>query len=97
MANKSSTAVAHTSAPTELLDDVRESARAGQHAANLALVDFRKAVDDAIPDAVLPLRKKIVDAAIELADKLVAAQYQFQRGLVRSVDRALNKPEDGQN
>ena len=88
------TTVAHRS--TDLLDDVRESAKAGQHAANEALMKFRQTVDEAIPDSVQPLRKKVIDAAIELADRLVTAQFQFHRSLVRSVDHALNKSEDEQ-
>ncbi len=78
---------------TDLLDEVRESAKAGQHAAAEALRAFHKTLDDAIPEAVQPLRTRIVDAAIELADKLVAAQYQFNRRLVATADRALSKAD----
>jgi hypothetical protein len=81
---------------TDLLDEVRESAKVGQHAAAEALRIFRQTVDEAIPDAVQPLRTKIVDAAIELADKLVDAQYQFNRNLIRSADRALSKSDSEQ-
>ncbi|AFM16286.1 hypothetical protein Mycch_1486 [Mycolicibacterium chubuense NBB4] len=80
--------------PGELLEEVRESARVGQHAAAEAIRDFRRILDDAIPEAVQPLRTKIVDAAVELADKLVAAQYQFNRNLIRTADRALSKSDD---
>jgi hypothetical protein len=82
--------------PADLVDEVRESAKAGQHAAGEALRKFRDTVDEALPEAVQPLRTKIVDAAIELADKLVAAQYEFNRSLVRSADRALSKSDDVQ-
>jgi len=81
---------------TELLDDVRESAKVGQHATTEALRKFRATLDEAIPEAVQPLRTRIVDAAIELADKLVAAQYQFNRNLIKSADRALSKSGDEQ-
>lgn len=77
----------------DLLDDVRDSAKAGQHAAAEALRTFHKALDEGIPEAVQPLRTKTVDAAIELADKLVAAQYQFNRSLFRTADRALSKSD----
>jgi hypothetical protein len=80
----------------ELLDDVRESAKVGQHAVAEALRLFRQTVDEAVPEAVQPLRNKIVDASIELADKLVAAQYQFNRNLVRSADKALSR-SDGED
>ena len=85
-------AVAHTS--TDLLDDVRESARMGQHAVSEALNEFRQVVDEAVPESIQPLRRKIIDAAIELADRLVAAQYQFNRSLVRNVDSALSTSEE---
>ncbi len=83
--------------PAELLDEVRESARTGQHAAAEALRKFSHTVDEAIPEAVQPLRAKILDAAIELADTLAAAQYQFNRKLIRSADRALTRSDGDQN
>jgi hypothetical protein len=81
---------------TDLLDEVRESAKVGQHAAAEAVRLFRQTVDEAVPEALQPLRTKLVDAAIELADKLVAAQYQFNRNLIRSADRALSKSDGEQ-
>ena len=81
---------------TDLADEVRESAKAGQHAASEALRKFYRTVDEAIPESVRPLRKTIADAAIELADQLVTAQYQFHRSIVRSADRALSKSDDEQ-
>jgi hypothetical protein len=80
----------------ELADEVRESAKSGQHAASEALRKFRDAVDEAIPENLQPLRKTIVDAAIELADRLVTAQYEFHRSIVRSADRLLSKSDDEQ-
>jgi len=78
---------------TDLLEEVHESAKSGQQAAAEALRAFRQTLDEAIPGAVQPLRTKIVDAAIDLADKLVAAQYQFNHKLIRSADRALSKSD----
>ncbi len=78
---------------TDLLDEIRESAKVGQHAAAEAIRAFRQTVDEAIPESVQPLRTKLVDAAIELADKLVAAQYQFNRNLIRTADRALSRSD----
>jgi hypothetical protein len=85
-----------TSGSTDLLDEVRESAKVGQHAAAQALRRFSKTIDQAIPQALQPLRTQIIDAAIELADKLAAAQYQFNRNLIHSADRALSKSDDHQ-
>lgn len=83
-------------AAPDLLDEVRESARMGQHATAEALRAFRHAVNEAVPEAMQPLRNKLVDAAIELADKLVTAQYQFNRNLIQTADRALSKSEEEQ-
>lgn len=85
-----------SSRSTDLLDEVLDSAKTGQHAAAEALRQFRQAVDEALPEAVHPLRTKLVDAAIELAEKLAAAQYQFNTKLIRSADRALNRVDDEQ-
>jgi hypothetical protein len=85
-----------TSHSIDLLDDVRDAARSGQHAAAEALRTFRQTVDEAVPQAVQPLRTKIVDAAVELADKLVAAQFQLNRDLIHSAERALNKSDGEQ-
>jgi hypothetical protein len=79
-----------------LADEVRESVKAGQHAAGEALRKFYRTLDEAIPESVRPLRKEIVDAAIELADELVTAQYEFHRSIVRSAERTLSKSDDEQ-
>lgn len=82
-----------SSQSAELFAEIRESARVGQHAATDALRKFNHVLDEAIPEAVHPLRAKIVDAAIELASTLAAAQFQFHRNLTRSADRALSLPD----
>ena len=74
-------------AVAELADDVRESAKAGQHAASEALRKFRRSVDEAIPATVRPLRKTVVETAIDFADQLIAAQYELNRSIVRAADR----------
>lgn len=48
----------------------------------------------AIPENLKPPRKTIIDAAIELADQLVTAQYEFHRSIVRNADRALSNSND---
>jgi hypothetical protein len=85
-----------TSHSIDLLDDVRDAAKVGQHAAAEALRAFRQTVDEAVPQAVEPLRTKIVEAAVELADKLVAAQFQLNRDLIHSAERALTKSDGDQ-
>ncbi|BBX82957.1 hypothetical protein MAUB_08300 [Mycolicibacterium aubagnense] len=76
-----------------MLDEFRESARMGQHAAAEAWRQFNKVLDEAIPEAIHPLRAKVVDAAISLADTLAAAQYQFHRNLIRTTEGALTRTD----
>ena len=91
------------SAMGELSDEVRESAKTGQQAASEALRKFRDTVDEAIRErreairedsALHSLRKTIVDAAIELADQLITARYEFHRSILRTADRALSQRDD---
>lgn len=82
-----------SSKPTESFEELRESARTGQHAAIDALRKFNHTLDEAIPEAVHPLRAKVTHAAIELASTLAAAQSQFHRNLIRGDDRALTRPD----
>ncbi len=91
----SSSEVSSSSSSPDLLDEFRESARLGQHAAAEAWRRFNNVLDEAIPEAVHPLRAKIVDAAISLADTLAAAQYQFHRNLIRSTEGALTRTDGG--
>jgi len=86
-------AVESKSQSIDLIDDVRDAAKVGQHAAAEALRAFRQTVDEAVPQAVQPLRTKIVDAAVELADKLVAAQFQLNRDLIHSAERAMTRSD----
>jgi flagellar biosynthesis/type III secretory pathway protein FliH len=93
-----------SAAPREArLSELLESAKAGQHAANDAVRNFINTVDDAIRErrnairedsALHSLRQTIVDAALEMAEKLITTQYEFHRSLLRTADRALSKPEE---
>ena len=74
--------------PTELSEQVLESVRSGQQAALEAVRKFAETVDK-----LLPLhgeeRSKVIDAAFEMADRLVQTQYDFLRSVVRSAGEAL--------
>ena len=62
-----------------------------------ALIPEHNTVDEALPEAVHPLRKTIVDSALVLADQLVTTQCELLRSIVRSADRALSKPRDSKD
>lgn len=75
----------------ELSDDILQAVESGQRAAIDAVHRFLETVDEALPAlGERPSRReKVVDAALEMADKLTTTQYEFLRTVVRSADRSL--------
>ncbi len=66
---------------------------AGQRAAIEAVRKFVDTVDEVIPalgDRPSRRRETSIDAALDMADKLVTTQYEFLRSVVRSADRSLS-------
>ena len=80
----------------ELSDEVLTSVEAGQRAAIDAVRKFVDTVDEALPakDDRPSRRETVIDAALDMADRLVTTQYEFLRSVVRSADRTLRKPDD---
>ena len=79
----------------ELSDDVLKAVESGQRAAIDAVHRFLETVDEALPAlGERPSRReKVVDAALEMADRLTTTQYEFLRTVVRSADRSLDTSE----
>jgi len=77
----------------DLSDEVLKSVESGQRAAIDAVRKFVETVDEALPAiGGRPSRREaVIDAALEMADKLVHTQYDFLRSVVRSADRSLSK------
>jgi hypothetical protein len=76
-----------------LSDDRLKSLEANRRNAMQAVCKF---VDAAIPETVDPsIRKRIVDCALDLADKLGATQLEFQRSVSSSVSEALTPRRPG--
>ena len=92
-ATTSKTAKARTAAAktADLSQDVFTSVEAGQRTAIAAVRTFVDTVDKAIPAlGEHPSRREtVIDAALDMADKLVTTQYHFLRSVVRSADRSL--------
>ncbi|HEX9831778.1 MAG TPA: hypothetical protein VGA66_01610 [Mycobacterium sp.] len=80
----------------DLSDDVLKSVEAGQRAAIDAVRKFVDTVDEALPakDDHPSRRETVIDAALDMADRLVTTQYEFLRSVVRSADRTLRRPDD---
>jgi hypothetical protein len=76
----------------ELSAEVLKAVEAGQRAAIEAVRKFVDTVDEVIPAlGDRPSRREtIIDAALDMADKLVTTQYEFLRSVVRSADRSLS-------
>ena len=72
-------------------DEVLKSVEAGERAAIEAVRKFVDTVDEAMPahGDRAPRRQTIVDAALDMADRLVTVQYGFIRSIVASADQAL--------
>jgi hypothetical protein len=82
---------------TELSDEVLKSLESGQRAAIDAVRKFVDTVDEKLPalGERPSKRQEIVDAAMEMADRLVHTQYDFLRNVVQSAGKALSRPDDG--
>jgi hypothetical protein len=80
----------------ELSDDVLKAVESGQRAAIDAVHRFLETVDEALPAiGERPSRReKVIDAALEMADRLTTTQYEFLRTVVRSAEKSLGTPPE---
>jgi myosin-crossreactive antigen len=79
----------------EVTENVLKAVEAGQKAAIEAVRKFMDQVDEAIPEVGVSSeqRQAVIDAALDMADKLVTSQYNFLSSMVRNVESTLNKAE----
>jgi len=77
----------------ELSEEVLSEVEAGQRAAIDAVKTFVDTVDQKLlpHDEVPSRRQDVVDAAMEMADRLVQTQYEFLRKVVRSAGKSLGR------
>jgi hypothetical protein len=78
--------------PTELSEQMLESVEKGQRAAIEAVRNFVDTVDEKLPalgDEHPSTRQEIIDAALELSDRLVHTQYGFLRNVADTAGKAL--------
>ncbi len=77
-----------------LSEDVLKSLESGQRAAIDAVRKFIDTVDEQLPalGERPSKRQEIIDAAMEMADRLVHTQHEFLRNVVQSAGKALSKP-----
>jgi hypothetical protein len=81
---------------TELSEEVLKSLESGQRAAIEAVRKFVDTVDENLPAlGDRPSRRRgIVDAAMEMADRLVHTQYDFLSKVVKGAGDALTQQEE---
>lgn len=80
-----------------LSDEVLKSVESGQRSAIDAVRKFVGAVEESLPghDDDHPSRREtIVEAALDMADKLVKTQFDFIRSVVSSASETLKKQGD---
>jgi hypothetical protein len=77
-------------------DEVLKSVEAGQRAAIEAVRKFVDTVDETMPaHGDRPSRRQtVVEAALDMAERLVTVQYGFIRSVVASADQALRGSPD---
>ena len=82
----------------ELSDEVLKSLESGSRAAIEAVRKFVDVVDEALPalsHGERPSRRReIVDAAMDMADRLVKTQYEFLRSVVQDAATAVRREDD---
>lgn len=83
---------------TEFSDEVLKSLEAAQRTAIEAVQEFVDTVDEKLPSIGHDhpsKRQAIIDAALEMSDRLVRTQYDFIRKIVDGAGKALGKGDDG--
>ena len=77
---------------TELSEEMLASIGTGQQSVIDAVRKFVDTLDEAMPNLVDPeLRKKILDAALDLAEQLANTTNEFLSSTVESAGKALHK------
>lgn len=82
---------------SELSDEVLSSLEKGQRAALDAVKKFVDTVDEALPAIGdrPSKRQEVIDAAMDMADRLVHTQYDFLRDVVQNAGKALGRADNG--
>ncbi|HYO85272.1 MAG TPA: hypothetical protein VES01_02255 [Dermatophilaceae bacterium] len=79
----------------ELTESVIKAVEAGQRAAIDAVRKFVETIEKTIPESgeKHSQRQTVIDAALDMADKLVTTQHNFLSSIVRNADRAAAKDD----
>jgi hypothetical protein len=81
----------------DVTDQVLDAVKSGQQIAIEAVHTFVEKVNEAIPgegDEKPGQREKVIDSAFQMADRLVAAQYEFVQKVVSATAKSLGSHKD---
>jgi hypothetical protein len=81
----------------DLSGEVLKSLESAQRAAVDAVREFVDTVDQTLPALGEPpsMRQEVIDAARDMADRLVRTQYDFLRKVVENAGKTLGASDDG--
>ncbi len=79
---------------TELSEEVLESVKAGQEHAIAAVRKFVDSVERTRTGEDPSREQEVIDAALEMADRLVKTEYDFLRAIVHSAGKSLGASTD---
>ena len=80
---------------TEFSDEVLKWLESGQRAMVEAVRKFVDTVDEKLADEHPSRRQEIIDAALEMIDRLVQAQYDLLRKGAENAGKSLSRPDGG--
>ena len=79
---------------TELSEEVLESVKAGQQHAIAAVRKFVDTVEKTQTGEDPSKEQEVIDAALEMADRLVKTEYDFLRTIVQSAAKSLGASKE---
>lgn len=79
---------------TELSEEVLESVKAGQQHAIAAVRKFIDTVEKTQTGEDPSKEQEVIDAALEMADRLVKTEYDFLRTIVQSAGKSLGASKE---
>jgi oligoribonuclease (3'-5' exoribonuclease) len=86
-----------TDRAADVTDQVLDAVKTGQQSALEAVHTFVEKVNDAIPgesEEKPGQREKVIDSAFQMADRLVAALFEFVQKLVGATAKSLGAHKD---
>ena len=82
---------------TELSEEVLDSVKTGQQHAIAAVRTFVDSVEKTLSGEDPSKRQKVIDSALDMADRLVKTEYDFLHTIVHSAGKSLGTSDTSTN